>query len=59
MANFSIVHWYPELEKHKCGYCKQLNTNCSYGKKYFKDLFNLSNKEPYFSFHFLNFNSLF
>lgn len=37
--NISIVHWFPELEKHKCGYCKQINSNCSYGKSYF----NLSN----------------
>ncbi|GLV46733.1 Arginyltransferase 1 [Carabus blaptoides fortunei] len=29
--NISIVHWDPELEKHKCGYCKKTDSNCSYG----------------------------
>ncbi|XP_076632548.1 arginyltransferase 1 isoform X2 [Colletes latitarsis] len=29
--SFSIVKYYPEQEKGRCGYCKSPNTNCSYG----------------------------
>ncbi|XP_043265261.1 arginyl-tRNA--protein transferase 1 isoform X2 [Colletes gigas] len=29
--SFSIVKYYPEQEKGRCGYCKSPDTNCSYG----------------------------
>lgn len=32
IEKISIVHWYPDLETHKCGYCKNENGAVSYGK---------------------------
>ncbi|KAK9719464.1 Arginine-tRNA-protein transferase, C terminus [Popillia japonica] len=29
--NISIVHWFPHVEKHRCGYCKSENGSISYG----------------------------
>lgn len=31
--NISIVHWFPHVEKHRCGYCKSENGSISYGEK--------------------------
>ncbi|KAI4456598.1 arginine-trna-protein transferase 1 [Holotrichia oblita] len=33
--NISIVHWFPHVEKHRCGYCKSENGSISYGNKIF------------------------
>ncbi|XP_022916864.2 arginyl-tRNA--protein transferase 1 isoform X2 [Onthophagus taurus] len=31
LEDVSIVYWFPDRDKHKCGYCKQENSGCSYG----------------------------
>ncbi|KAK4874080.1 hypothetical protein RN001_013440 [Aquatica leii] len=31
IEKISIVHWFPELERHTCGYCKKENGAVSYG----------------------------
>ncbi|XP_050298320.1 arginyl-tRNA--protein transferase 1 isoform X4 [Anthonomus grandis grandis] len=31
LSNKSIVQWFPDLEQHRCGYCKSSSGNISYG----------------------------
>lgn len=32
LSNLSIVSWFEDVEKHRCGYCKSENSSISDGK---------------------------